>query len=122
MEDYGDVEATPSAELHICSKAVRAGRECGAEAVDGSNRLHPAVEQRQLLSGSGVSPHVVRGSVEAKHPSGFANALGRQVVSLARRQVGCAVAHAPDDALAHEVAQSEVDRGVRLAEDERQLR
>ena len=53
---------------------------------------------------------------------GFADALGRQVVSLARRQLGGAVAHSPDDAFGHQAGQGSVDRGVRLTENECQLR
>ena len=56
------------------------------------------------------------------HPGGFADALGRRVVSQARRQVGGAVAHPPNDAFVHQVGQSAVDGRVGLAKDERQLR
>ena len=50
------------------------------------------------------------------------DALGRQVVPLARRQVGGAVADPPRVAVGQQAGQSAVDRGVRLAENEGQLR
>ena len=49
-------------------------------------------------------------------------AVGRQVVSLARRQVGGPVTHPPDDPVGQQAGQGSVNRGVRLAENERQLR
>ena len=52
----------------------------------------------------------------------MSDALGRQVVSLARRQVGGAVAHAPDNAVGQQVGQGSVDGRVRLAQDARQFR
>ena len=36
----------------------------------------------------GVGPHEVRGRPKAEDPSGFTDALRRQMVSVARRQVG----------------------------------
>ena len=69
-----------------------------------------------------VSPHEVRGRLEAEHLGGFADSIGRQVVSVARRQMGGAVAHTPDDALGQQAGQGSVNRGVRLAENERQFR
>ena len=44
------------------------------------------------------------------------------MVSLARRQVGGAVAHPPDYAFGQQVSQDAVGRSVRLAENERHLR
>ena len=55
-------------------------------------------------------------------PGGFADALGSQVVSLARRQEGGAVVYSPGDALGQQVGKGAVDRRVRLAENERQFR
>ena len=48
--------------------------------------------------------------------------MGNVGVSLARRQMGGAVAHTPDDALGQQTGQGTVNRGVRLAENERQFR
>ena len=103
-------------------EAVDAGRHGSGEAVDGSNRVHPADENRQPLPGHRVGAHEVRGGLEAEDPSCLSDALGRQVVPLARRQVGGAVAHPPGDAVGQQAGQSAVDRGVRLAEDACQLR
>ena len=52
----------------------------------------------------------------------FADATGRQVVPLAGRQMYCAVARLPGDAVRQKVGQGAVDGRVRLAEDERQIR
>ena len=98
------------------------GGHRGGESVDGGNRVHPADEQRQPLFGHRVGSHEVRGGLEAENRGGFADAVGRQVVSPARRQVGGAVAHPPGDADGQEAGQGAVDRGVRLAENEGQLR
>ena len=78
---------------------VCAGGECGGESLDAGHRVHPADEQRRPLFGRGVGPHEVRESRKAEDPSGVANAAGRQVLWLARRQVGGAVAHFPHDAV-----------------------
>ena len=48
--------------------------------------------------------------------------LRRQVVSLARRQVGGSVAHPPHDAVGQQAGQGAVNRRVRLPQDERQFR
>ena len=47
---------------------------------------------------------------------------GRHVVPLGRRQVGGAVARPAHEAFGQQVCQDAVDRGVRLVENERQLR
>ena len=47
--------------------------------------------------------------------------LSRHIVSLARRQVGGAVAHPSGDAFGQQPAQGAVNGRVRLADDERQL-
>ena len=76
---------------------------------------------RQPLPGHGVGAHEVRGRRKAENPGGLSDALVCQVVSLARRQVGGAVAHPPHDALGQQVGQGPVDGGVRLAKDAGQL-
>ena len=53
--------------------------------------------------GHRVGPHEVRGSPEAERPGGLADALVRQVISLARRQVCGAVARPPHDAFGQQV-------------------
>ena len=93
-----------------------------SEAVDGGHRVHPADEQRQPFPGQRVGPHEVRGHRKAENPGGLADALGRQIVSLARRQLGGAVTHPPDGAVGQQTGQGAVNRGVRLAENERQFR
>ena len=80
-------------------------------------RVHPSDEQRKPLPRHGVGPHEVRGRVEAKDLSGFTDSLGCQVVSLARRQMHCAVANFPNDAIGQEAGQDAVDGGVRLAQE-----
>ena len=103
MQGDGGVEASPAVELHAGPEPVDAGRHRGGESVDGGHRVHPADEQRQPLPGRGVGPHEVRGRGEAEEPGGFADALSRQVVSLARRQVGGAVTDPPDDTVVQQV-------------------
>ena len=49
------------------------------------------------------------------------DAFGRQVVPMARRQVGRAVADPPGDAVRQQAGQEAVDGRVRLAQDERQF-
>ena len=77
---------------------------------------------RQPLPGHRVGSHEVRGRREAEQLRCLSDAVGRQVVSLAGRQVGGAVTHPPGDAFGQEAGQGAVDRGVRLAENERQFR
>ena len=48
--------------------------------------------------------------------------LRRLVISLARRQMGSAVAHPPGDAVRQKIGQDAVDGRVRLAQDESQFR
>ena len=122
VQGDGGVEAPPPVELHAGAEPVDAGGHRGGEMVDVGHRVHPADEQRQPLPGHGVSPHEVRGRGEAEDSCGLSDALGRQVVSLTRRQVGGAVAYPPGDALGQQLGQGAVDRGVRLTEDARQLR
>ena len=75
------------------------------------------------LPGRRVCPHEVsRGSQSRAPRQSHPDAVGSQIVSLARRQVGGAVAHPLDDAVGPHVGQGSVDRGVRLAENERQFR
>ena len=81
------------------------GESDAAETVDGSHRVHPTDEQRQPLSRHRVGPHEIRGSPKAKEPGRLAEAIGRQVVSMARRQLGGAVAHPPDDAVGQQAGQ-----------------
>ena len=88
VEGDGGVEAPSAVELHPGPEPVRARGHRGSESADAGHRVHPADDQRQPLPGHGVSPHEVRGDVESEHPGGFADAAGRQVASLARRQVG----------------------------------
>ena len=64
----------------------------------------------------------VRGRRKAEQPGGLPDAVGGQVVPLSRRQVGGAVANAPNDAVRQQVGQGSVNRGVRLSQDARQLR
>ena len=109
-------------ELHPGAVPVDAGVHRGSESVDAGHRVQPADEQRQPLPGHGVGPHEVRGRGKAEQLSGLSDAFGRQVVPLARRQMGGAVAHTPDYAFGQQVAQGSVDCGVRLAENKRQLR
>ena len=97
---------TASTEANAVIEAVAAGPEPvdaggqrGGETVDAGHRVHPADDQRQPLPGRGGGVHEVRWGGEAERPGGFADTLGCQVVSLARRQVGGAVTHPPDDAL-----------------------
>ena len=71
---------------------------------------------------SGISSHEVRWRLKAEQLRGMSDALGRQVVSPARRQVDGAVAHAPGDALGQQAGQGAVDRSVGLAQDARQFR
>ncbi len=117
----GGVEAAPAVELHSGPASVRAGGHGGGEAVDSGHSVHPADEQGQPFPGCGVGPHEVRGSVEAEHPGGLSDAVGRQVAPLAGRQVDGAVVDAPDDAFGQQVGQGAVYGRVRLAESERQL-
>ena len=93
-----------------------------SEAVDGNYTILPANQQRQPLPGHKIGGDEVRGRGEAEHRRSFADATGPQVVPLARRQVGGAVTHSPDDALGQQVAQGSVDGGVRLTEDACQFR
>ena len=74
------------------------------------------------LSGRRVGSHEVRRRPKVEDPGGLSDAVGRQVVPLARRQVSVAVVHPRDDAFGQQVSQDTVDGGVRLAENERQLR
>ena len=104
------------------TEAVDAWRIRGCESFDAGHRVHSADEQRQPLRGHRIGPNKVLGRVEVQYPGGLPDAVCRQVVSLARRQVGGAVDHAPDDAVCRRDAQSSVDRGVWLARNERQLR
>ena len=122
VEGDGGIEAAPAVELHTGSESVDAGGHRGGESVDAGHRVHPAQKQREPLPGHGVGPHEVRGSVEAEKVGSLSDALGRQMIPLARRQVCRAVADPPDDALGQQVGQVSVDRGVGLAEDVRQLR
>ena len=118
----GGVEAPPAVELHAGPEPVDAGGHRGGESVDAGHRVHPADEQREPLPGHGIGPHKVRWRLKAEHPGGFTDSLRRQVVSLARRQVGGTVAGAPNDALGQQAGQGAVDGGVGLTQDERQLR
>ena len=93
-----------------------------SEAVDGGHRIHPADEQRQPLPGHGVGPHEVRGRAEVQELGSCRNALRRQAVPPAGRQVDGAVGDPPHDAVGQQVTQVSVVRGVRLAQDERQIR
>ena len=86
------------------------------------HRVHPADEQRQPLPGHGVGTHEVRERIEAEEPGNLSDALGRQVVPLARRQVGGAVARPSHDAIGQQVGQGSVNGRVRLAQDACQLR
>ena len=104
-----------------CSPSVPVGHG-GGEPVDGRHRVHPADEQREPLPGHRVGSHEVRGHRKAEEPGSLSDPLGGQVVSLARRQVGGAVTHPPDDAVGQQVGQGSVNRGVGLAEDARQFR
>ena len=104
------------------TEAVDAWRLRGCESIDGGHRFHSADEQRQPLPGHRIGPNKVLRRVEVQYPGGLCDAVCRQVVSLARRQVGGVVDHPPDDAVCRQVAQSSVDRGVWLAQNERQLR
>ena len=122
VERDGGVEAAPAVELHAGPEPVDAGGHRGGESVDAGHRVHPADEQREPLPGRGRDSHEVRRSSEAERPGGFADTAGRQVLPLARRQVCRAVVHPSHDAFGQEGAQGSVDRGVRLAEDVRQLR
>ena len=91
------------------------------EARNGSHRVHPADEQRQPLPGHWVGPHEVRGHCKAEAHGGLSDALGRQVVLVARRQMGGAVADPPGDAVGQQAGQAAVDGRVRLAKDACQL-
>ena len=122
VERDGGVEAPTAVELHVRPEPVDAGGHRGGETVDAGHRVHPADEQRQPFSRHGVGPHEVRGSVEAEQLRSLTDAVARQVVSLTRRQVGCAVVHPAGDAVGQQVGQGAVDRGVRLAQDARQFR
>ena len=93
----------------------------GGEAVDAGHRVHPADEQRQPLPRHGVGAHEVRGRPEAEQLRSLSDALGRQVVSLTRRQVGGAVAHPPDDDGGQQAGQGAVNRRVWLPQDACQL-
>ena len=62
-----------------------------------------------------VGAHEVRGGLEAENPCSLTDALGRQVVSLARWQVGGAVAQPPYDGVGQQVGQRSVDGRVGLA-------
>ena len=90
--------------------------------VDAAHRDHLGDQQRQPLSGQWVGPHRNGERVGTDYPGDFADALGRQVVSLVRHQVHGAVAGPLHDAFGEQVAQGLVDRGLRLAEDARQFR
>ena len=119
--DHG-VKAAPAVELHLGAQPLHAGGERGGESIDGGHRVHAADEQRQPLPGHRVGPNEVRGRREAEEPGGLSDAVGRQEVSLARRQVGGAVADPPGVAVGQQVGQCSVDGRVRLAEDACQLR
>ena len=99
---------------------ARGERRC--EPVDGSHRVHPADQQRQPLSGYGVGSHEVRGRPEAEQLRSLSDAVGRQAVSLTRRQVGGAVTHPPDNTVSQQAGQPSVYGRARLAEDARQFR
>ena len=103
------IEAAPAVELHVRPAFACAGRHRGGEAVDDGHRVHPADEQRQPLPGHRIGAHEVRGSLEAKELGGFADALSRQVVPLARRQVSGAVADPPYDTVGQQAGQGAVD-------------
>ena len=122
VERDGGVEAPPAVELDAGQEPVDAGGHRGSQSVDAGHRVHPEDESRQPLPGHGIGPHEVRGRAKAEDPSGLVDALRRQMVSLARRQVDGAVACPPHDAVGQQAGQGAVDRRVRLAENERQLR
>ncbi len=68
-----------------------------------------------------IGAHEVRGRLEVEHLGGFVDATGRQIVSLAGRQLGGAMADAPGNSVGQQTGQFAVDRRVRLAEDACQL-
>ena len=103
-------------------ETVNTGGRGGSETVDGGHGVHTAQEQRQPLPGHGIGLHEVRGRVEVQEVGSLPNAPCRQAESRARRQVHRAVRDIPGDAVGQQLGQSAVDRGVRLAQDERQLR
>ena len=119
MEGGGGVEAAPAMELHAGPESVDAGGECRCETVDGGHRVHPADQQRQPFPGHRVGAHEVRGRVEAEGLGGFDDALGRQVVPAARRQVSGPVTHPPDDAVGQQAGHRSVDGRVGFAKDTR---
>ena len=109
-------------ELHVRPEPVDAGGHGGGKAEEAGHRVHPADQQRKPLPGHGVGAHEVRGRRKAENRGCLADALCRQVVPSARRQVGCAVAHAAGNAAGQQEGQSAVDGRVRFSEDVRQFR
>ena len=65
-------------------------------------------KRRQPLPGNRVGAHEGRGRRKTEEPDNLADALRFQVLSLARRQVDGAVAHAPDAAARHKSDQPTV--------------
>ena len=70
---------------------------------------------------TGVGSHEVRGGGKAEQPRSLSDALGRQVVPLARRQVGGAVVNAPGNTVGKQAGQCAVNGRGRLARDACQL-
>ena len=64
----------------------------------------------------------LRVRLEVDPPGHLAGAIGRQLVSLARRQLGRAVAHAPGDAAGQQATQPALNRRGHFAENAHQLR
>ena len=116
------VEPASPVKVHLGPQPVGPGREGRRQAVRRRHRVHPADEQSEPLPGRRVSPHVVRGGVEAEESGGFGYALGHQKVPLAGRQLGSAVAHAPNYAVVQQPGQAPVNGNVGLAQDHRQFR
>ena len=122
MPGDNGVEPAPAVEIHLRTQPVDAWRQGRRQAADGGCRVHPADEQGEPLPGHRVGPHVVRGRVVAQDSGGFADALDRQVVPPAGRQMGRAVADPPGDALGQQAGQAPVDGNVGLPGDHRQFR
>lgn len=84
----------------MCERSPPVQRESNAvsrfmEATESSRRI----SRHEPLSGRRVCAHEVRGRPETEDCGGLEDAVGGRVASLARRQIGGAVAHASDNAV-----------------------
>ena len=115
------VEPAPALEFHLGFQAVHAGGQGCRQAVYQGHGVHAADEQCQPLPGPGVGPHEVRRRVVAQDIGGFGDALLREIVAVAGRQMGRAVAHPSGQASLQQGGQGAVHRRQRLAQDQRQF-